>query len=261
MKRGTVGLGLLAVLFIFLLVLAPLPVHASSTLVQQKEGDCRPCTTLPISFTATSGDVVVVSMLVTPSLTSITDSLSSSFTQAASFPCDGGSTNCYIYYATLVSSGADTITITIPSPNIGIEAYVYEVSGVVTPPIVTAVSSGASNQVSTASTTFQSGAFILGTLGDDDVSSPFTAGSGFTLSPNGGSFSLFEEYSTSAVLSPTTFPATYTSTQYGWNDVGLVLNPAPTPPIPEYPLGLSTLAILTILGYGFVRRRTQNNSR
>jgi hypothetical protein len=32
----------------------------------------------------------------------------------------------------------------------------------------------------------------------------------------------------------------------------------PVPPIPEYPLGLPILAILMIIGYGLVRRRTRN---
>ncbi len=31
------------------------------------------------------------------------------------------------------------------------------------------------------------------------------------------------------------------------------------PPIPEYPFGLPILAILTIIGYGLVRRRTRND--
>lgn len=261
MRRGT-GLGLLVVLLIFLVFLEPLPVHAASTLVQQKEGDCAPCTTLPVTFSSNvaSGNVLVVTLLVDPTLTSITDSLSSSFTQAATFPCDGGSTICYIYYATLASSGSDTITITIPGTHIVIEAYAYEVSGVATPPIVTAVSSGASSfpsptSVSTASTTFQSGAFVLSTI---IAGSPVTAGSSFTLSPSGTSLFLFEEYSTSAVTSPTTFPATYTS-EFSWFEIGLVLNPAPTPPIPEYPFGLLILAILMLIGYGVIRRRTRND--
>jgi len=33
-----------------------------------------------------------------------------------------------------------------------------------------------------------------------------------------------------------------------------------TPPIPEYPLGLPLLAILTVVGYGLVRRRTRNDN-
>jgi hypothetical protein len=39
----------------------------------------------------------------------------------------------------------------------------------------------------------------------------------------------------------------------------LTINTAPpTPtPIPEYPLGLSLLAMLTIIGYGIIRRRTR----
>ncbi len=245
-------------MFMFLVVYVPLPVHAASTLVQQKEGDCASCTTLPITFPSNvaSGDVIVVTMLVDPSLTSITDSLLSTFTQAVSFNCDGGSTICYIYYATLASSGADTITITIPGTHIVIEAYIYEVSGVATPPTVTSVNTGTGTSVSTAPTAFQSGAFLLGTLvcslGTCTVTSPFTQ------SLSGGSLFLFEEYATSGVSSPTTFPATFTPSIEGaqWNDVGLVLNPAPSQPIPEYPLGLPILAILTILAYGVIRRKT-----
>lgn len=262
MKRGAAGLGLLTVLFMFLFVFGPPPVHASSTLVQQIEGQCTFCTSLPITFpgNVASGDVIVVTLLVDPTLTSIVDSLSSSFTQAASFLCDGGSTICYVYYATLATGGVtDAITITIPASPIIIEAYAYELSGVATPPTVTAVSTGTSNfpsstSVSTASTTFQKGAFILGTI---IAGSPVTAGSSFTLSPSGGILFLFEEYSTSAVSSPTTFPATYTSNN-PWFEMGLVLNPAPTPPIPEYPSGLAVLAIFMIIGYGVIRRRTRN---
>jgi hypothetical protein len=33
---------------------------------------------------------------------------------------------------------------------------------------------------------------------------------------------------------------------------------AATTPIPEYPLGLPILAVLTILAYGIIRRRTRN---
>jgi hypothetical protein len=33
----------------------------------------------------------------------------------------------------------------------------------------------------------------------------------------------------------------------------------PTPPIPEYPLGLPLLAILALLAYGVIRRRTQSD--
>ena len=234
----------------------PLPVHAASTLVQQTGGRCTSCATLPVSLTATSGDVVVVTMLVDPSLTSIADSLSSSFTPALSpFLCDGGSTICYIYSATLSSSGADTITITIPGTHILIEAYAYEVSGVATPPIVTAVNTGSSASVSTASTSFQSGAFLLGTFVGFGT---FTATSPFTLSPRGANLFLFEEYATSGVTSPTTFPATFAAVTGSWIDVGLVLDPALAPPIPEYPLGLPILAIFMIIGYGVIRRRTRN---
>ncbi|MGP8069360.1 MAG: hypothetical protein ACLP5V_05675, partial [Candidatus Bathyarchaeia archaeon] len=43
-----------------------------------------------------------------------------------------------------------------------------------------------------------------------------------------------------------------------WSLVAVPLIPVTTPPIPEYPLGLPILAILTILAYGTLRRRTRN---
>src|SRR5208337_4124966 len=89
MKRETAWVGLLVVLFMFLFVLEPLPVHAASTVVQQSSGECISCLTLPVSFGANvaGGNVVVVGVvtydaLATPTVTSVSDSLSPSFTQA-----------------------------------------------------------------------------------------------------------------------------------------------------------------------------------
>ena len=43
-----------------------------------------------------------------------------------------------------------------------------------------------------------------------------------------------------------------------WSLVAVPLIPPATPPIPEYPLGLPLLAILTIISYGVIRRKTKN---
>ena len=215
----------------FLLVLMPLPVHAAATLVQQNNNDCVSCSPLSVSFPSNvaSGDVVVVTVLVTSgTLNSIADTLLSSFTQTASFSSSFCSA-CYIYYATLTSSGADTINLT-PTASTLMIGYVFEVSGVAAPPTVTAVSSGVGSSISTSSTAFQSGAFLLGTFIASPSFAPFSAGSGFTFSPSPPlpiASSLFEEYPISSVASPTTFPASQAGAG-PFVDVGLVLNPAPT---------------------------------
>ncbi len=110
----------------FLLVLMPLPVHAAATLVQQNNNDCVSCSPLSVSFPSNvaSGDVVVVTVLVTSgTLNSIADTLLSSFTQTASFSSSFCSA-CYIYYATLTSSGADTINLT-PTASTLMIGYVF----------------------------------------------------------------------------------------------------------------------------------------
>ncbi len=67
LKRVTAGLGLLVVIFMFLLVLEPLPVHATSTLVQQNNNEGAFATnpfTISVSFSSNvvSGDVVAVGL-------------------------------------------------------------------------------------------------------------------------------------------------------------------------------------------------------
>ncbi|MGA2627587.1 MAG: hypothetical protein ABSF63_11115 [Candidatus Bathyarchaeia archaeon] len=58
----------------------------------------------------------------------------------------------------------------------------------------------------------------------------------------------------------TTFPATiatgFSLFEGNWFEVGLILNPPP--PIPEYPLELHILAILTVIAYGVIRHRNRN---
>jgi hypothetical protein len=249
----------------FLLVLMPLPVHAASTLVRQSSGECTSCLTIPVSFSANvaGGNVVVVGVVTydasaTPTATSVSDSLSPSFTQAIA-SSNGANGRTTIYYATLPSGGPDTITVGF-SPAAGeADVYIYEVSGVTTAGAAAATGScqpscQSPTSISTSfSLPFPMGAFLLGvTIIPDE---PFTQGTGFTLSPQFASQDSAAQYSTSGVVSPTNFPASIAS---GWAEVGIVLNPAPTPPIPEYPLGLPILAILTIIGYGLIRRRTRN---
>ena len=270
MRRLGAGLGLLAVTLLFLLVLEPLPVHATSTLVQQNSNGAQsmPPITVTVSFPSAvaSGDVVVVGLgSDAPFTMSVADSLGSSFAQALVAngppPFPYNELTAAIYTATLSSSGTDTVMATFTGSCGGCTAHVavfiFEVAGVAT----TSMATGSGNvgpsppspaAISTNPVSFAAGAFLIGMM-----TCPFcviTPGAGFTLTPV-VQFSV-AQYSTAGVSSPTTFPATRAASNQGWVEVGLALNPPS--PIPEYPLGLPILAILMIVGYGLVRRRTRN---
>ena len=229
---------------------------SDSKLVQQQESDCgynssSGCKTLslPFYYPVKTGDVVVVSFFINSggsviTLTSITDSLGSSFTQVIY----ASSTFIHIYYAVPSKSGKETITLTFSANAPGLTGYIYEVSGVAAPPVTTSLFCPDKDQgssctfsslsPSTSPTTFQSGAFLLGSIFNVSCMPSISgynylygivAGPHFTLSspgPNQGC--LYEEYSASpgsSVSSPTTFPLTLPAADSAWLEVGLVFNP------------------------------------
>lgn len=173
MKRGAAGLGLLAVMLTFLLVLEPLPVHAAATLVQQnKAGVSSSSSTVMVSVTlgsnVASGDVLVVGSIHDAtfcSLTSVTDTLVSSFTQAVVSSGVVVPFIVHIWTATLSSHGADTVTATFAcatGPSLPFDVFVYEVAGVTTAGAATAVGTGTTNSISTSTTvSFPTGAFLF----------------------------------------------------------------------------------------------------
>jgi hypothetical protein len=60
---------------------------------------------------------------------------------------------------------------------------------------------------------------------------------------------------------PASSPVTMTwsgTNIYGWTLIAVQLVQVQAPPIPEYPYGLPLLALIMIIGYGLVRRRTRN---
>ena len=214
-----------------LLTVALLPVHAVSALVQQNNVECLGCSsTLSVSFTSnvSSGDVIVVGVVVAGAsftVSSVTDSLSSLFTQAVT------STNAppptvYIFYATLTSSGADVVTATFSAASPAQSIYIYEVSGVKTAGVATATGSGFGRSISTSSPlTFQTGAFLLGIIGTNSFGENATAGTGFILSPeNSGTGATHAQYSVSGIASPTNFQAT-TNSVVSWAEDGIALMP------------------------------------
>ena len=215
-----------------LLALGLLPVHAASALVQQNNGGCFGCSsTLSVSFPSNvaSGDVIVVGVVVADAsfaLSSLTDSLGSSFTQAVT------STNAppplvYIYYATLSSSGADVVTATFSAAAPAESVYIYEVSGVTTVGLATATGSGTGTSISTSSPVFfQTGAFLLGIIGTNGFRGNVTAGTGFTLSTDNSATGItYAQYSISSVASPTSFQAT-TNSGVNWAEDAVALMPS-----------------------------------
>ncbi len=243
MSRKVVGVAVSAFVFIFLLLSQAPPVHAASTIIQQNNAGCDFCSsaTLQVSFSSNvaSGNVIVVGIegfLIT--VTGVSDSLSSSLTQAVT--STDGNDHVYIYYATLSSSGADTITVTFDQASSVENAYVYEVSGVTTVGAATNHDAGSgSSAISAGSVDFQSGAFLLGMIGTENNCSDspcprgmtVSSGAGFALSTeNSGSRFSHAQYSTSGVSSPTNFPAAITSafTADYWAEAGIVLTTTPS---------------------------------
>jgi hypothetical protein len=229
-RRITAGVGLMLVMFMFLLVLEPLPVHAAPVLVQQNNAGCSACgLTLTVPFTpVTIGNIIVVGVVSGfTTLTSpfITDSLGSSFVQAATQIF--GNLFVFIYYATLASSGADSVKATFTASGGVIQnVYIYEVSGVTATGLTTGISPQSfGTAISTPPTAFQTGAFLFGIAGTG-LPSTVGAGAGFTASTaNSGDGHSHAEFSIAGASSTTTFPQTATS-DVSWIEVGIALVPA-----------------------------------
>jgi len=219
-------------LAIVLLAVSSLPVHAASTLVQQNNAGCFGCSSrLSVSFASNvaSGDVIVVGVDVSGAsfqLTTLADSLGSSFTQAVASPSNAPPPIVYIYYATLSKSGADVVTATFAAAAPMQSIYIYEVAGVKTAGLAVSTGSGTGTSISTSSSvTFQDGAFLLGVIGTNSFGANVTAGVGFTLSTNNSGRSVaFAQYSISGVSSPANFEATSNPAQ-GWVEDAIALMP------------------------------------
>jgi hypothetical protein len=215
------------VLSTLLLIWAAPPVHASGSVVQQNSKHI-PGGPGAVAFTSSVsyGHVIVVAIDTytwTVPVSSVTDSFGSSYVAAVSL-CNITADGCSaIYYATSCWSGSDTVTVKLTFPSTYFDVFIFEVSGITTPTASTGTGAGTGTAVATSSTSFTTEGFLIGTLETFRVDT-LTAGSGFTASaePSGDLFSL-NEYSTSGVSSPTTFPATISQSDH-WVEVGAAFN-------------------------------------
>ena len=203
-------------------------------------GVTYPCSTAPAKFsTVSKGDVIVVALDTYADLlqhttngwnsVTITDSLGSSYTQAigkcsSQFPSSWKTSydpnKCSaIYYATVPSTGMDTVTVVLnsapqkPSNDIVFDFYMFDVKGITTTGACIASGSGYSSSMTTTTSCPTSDYFLIATFGLGHTDTPTNCpGSppycgGFTLSFPGNQFN-FSIYSTSGVNTPTYFPAT-----------------------------------------------------
>ncbi|MDA4115289.1 MAG: hypothetical protein OK442_01885 [Thaumarchaeota archaeon] len=222
------------------------------SIVQDLGTNCTPCggTTLAPSFSSsvTSGDVLVVAVQYydgsSISVSSVTDTLSTTFTQQSS-PSDyyissGACSPEYlgtsIWTGTASSSGSDQVTITFSVSNPNAFVTLYEVSGVVATPAATAsqstqVSSSVTSYTTSTSPSYSSNNVLIGsiqTFGDQyPCSHPtISAGSGFTFVSEIIYNYMGTEYETTGSSSTTNFPftasASYTT---DYVEAGVVLSP------------------------------------
>jgi uncharacterized membrane protein (DUF2068 family) len=237
---------------VFLVLLTPSPVHASSVLVQQNNGGEKSTSAtdmFSVSFSSNvaRGDIVVVALtgLHGASPMSVSDSLGSSYKSAGMYSSADKMVSSLIYTATLSSSGPNKVTgmfgTALGNP---VDVYIFEVSGVtsfiVTGREATGSLKGPTTEIGAdQSIIFQNGAALIALLSwfcPSPTVCSSTAGAGFTpiAEKSGLGFSQ-AEYSTSGVSSPTTFPASVRATGSvsgaSWVELGVVLEPAGnTPP-------------------------------
>lgn len=116
---------------------------------------------------------------------------------------------------------------------------------------------GASGSVSVS--TSNANDMILGMVGGGANIGGGSAGPGFTIIKSDSLANAASEYE---VVSSTQ-SALSVSINFGgntaWEMFGDAVQAAPAPPIPEYPLGLFILAILTVIAYGLISRKIRTN--
>lgn len=219
-----------------------------------------PSATFPSSVT--SGDVVVVGLIIQDGFCSLTcissvaDTRGTSFTSPASTECSSSGVCVGIWYGTLSSSGSDTVTVTYPvSPGnkYPTDIYLYEVSGITTTGATASVGTSTSSSMATGGSSFSSQGFAVSVGGIYGYGESITPGSNFALEPfpAGGLFAV-SQFSTSGLTSPTTFPIALGSSQT-WSYYGVVFNAGSA--VPDLPLGMLPVALIFVALYLLVVRR------
>lgn len=276
MKRGTAGIELLAVMFMFLLILELLRVHASTPIIfdSSATNNCAGCTSLSWSHTVGTGSngilIVGLSGFKNDPATSVTFGPKSLSLLGNRL----GSSNVNVeLWALLNPSGAcapspppctAAVAVTITGGNIlaGGSVSYFNVGGTGT--VASADDGGTPGTTGSVTvSSSNSGDLVVDAFGAyNNVATPTASqGSGQSQRWNTGpvhpiSIAFFVGGGSDKPDSPpVTMTWSFATTTY-WSLIAVPLTPPS--PIPEYPLGLPILAILMLIGYGLVRRRTRN---
>ncbi len=274
----------------FLLLLEPLPVHASTSIVFDSfaSNNCNgllpaQCGSLSWSHTVGSGGngILIVGVSYVPSLGSTSDSVkfgTTSLSLLGSHPdCEqvgfGGGAVVQLWSLLNPPTGTATVTITFnagPDLLVGGSVSYFNVASTGTvasndegctrssPGSVSVASSSGDLVVDILCMVSYVGYNTANAEQTQRYSSTYTSG-GFGINIVGAESDQPDPPVTMTWDFPTPNPP---FTDPYWSLIGVPLTPAATtttttaPPIPEYPLGLPILAILIVLAYGLIRRRT-----
>jgi len=268
---GRRGIAFTAVVILTMMMVLFPQVHASTPIVFDASGSPNPqtcissCSTLSWSHTVGSGSnrILLVGLSFGGASGSAVTFGGAALTEVG-VETDTFST-VELWALQNPASGTATITVTI-----GFTAP-FLVGGSVSYSNVAGIGTSAGNKGTGAAATD-----LVGTSSGDvviDTLSAFTVPPVFTVSPtgpgqtqrwnsgslNGPEGGFFAGAGSDQPASGSSVTMSWSVTEFVfWSVVAVPLIPAPPAPIPEYPFGLPILAILTIIVYSMIRRRSKN---
>ena len=169
-------------------------------------------------------------------------------------------------WALLSPTGSGTITVTFSAfleSFVGGSVSYFNVASTISQLQAAATANDGSTATASDTVTTSPGDLVVDTLAVTNLLSTSTVsptGSGRVQRWNSGPMGLgFAGAGSDQPASGSSVTMSWSISQGGvfWSLVAVPLTPVTSPPIPEYPFGLSLLAILMIVGYGLVRRRTR----
>ncbi len=259
-----VGFGLLVVLFMFLFLLEPLPVHAGTSIGVDSPVAIQTCTSCGSTLSwqhmvgSNSNRVLIVAVSVlcnsgcsSTFVSSVTFGPSSTLLTALTPEISGINLLAQQWYLLNPSSGLGTVTVTFSAglgAAVGASVSFFNVAGIGASNGVAGSGSPASVSISSANP----GDLLVDTLA-----------SGVSSSPVAGQTQLWNQFPANILTGAGSDKTAASPVLMQWTLAGFwalvaVDLQASAPPIPEYPLGLPILAIFMIIGYGVIRRKVKH---
>jgi len=273
-RRGTVGVGLLLLLFMLLFIFEPLPVHAGTTIVfdSSATNNCLACTTLSWSHTVGSGSngilIVGLSGFKNDPATSVTFGARS--LSRVGNRLGFANVNVELWSLLDPTTGTDTITVILSSDNFlaGGSVSYFNVAGTGT---VASADDGGTPGTSASVTVSSSNAgdLVVDTLGAYNALSGLIGASPVTASQGSGQSQRWNSGPLNALPVPAFFvgggsdkpassPVTMTwsfSTSSYWSLIAVPLIPATFAPVHQTPVGgvmLPSVGLTALLPWAIV---------